>query len=101
MARKEHVPRRMLPYAGSLYTMVRGRDAGLPLVGRASGRDKLVQIVAVEAGLQARSPFAPVDAYILDFALWQSADGALQAVLLLNEKQDGSGRAYLQLQGAP
>ncbi|MDY0211693.1 MAG: hypothetical protein RBR06_01655 [Desulfuromonadaceae bacterium] len=101
MERKEHVPRRMLPYSGSLYTMVRGRDAGLPLVGRASGRDKLVQIVAVETGLQARSPFAPVDAYILDFALWQGADGVLQAVLLLNEKQDGSGRAYLQLQRAP
>ncbi|MDD2558217.1 MAG: hypothetical protein RBR43_00900 [Desulfuromonadaceae bacterium] len=98
--RKEHVPRRMLPHAGSIFTTVRGRDAGLPLVGRASGRDKLVQIVEVEMGLQARSPFAAVDAFILDFALWQSADGVLQSVLLLNEKQDGSGRAYLQLQGA-
>ncbi len=97
--RKEHVPRRMLSHAGSIFTTVRGRDAGLPLVGRASGRDKLVQIVAVETGLQARSPFAPVDAFILDFALWQGADGGLQTVLLLNEKQDGSGRAYLQLQG--
>lgn len=98
MERREQVPRRMLPHAGALFTQVRGRDAGLPLVGRASGRDKLVQIVSLQTGLQARAPFAPVDAFILDFALWQGTDGVLRAVLLLNEKPDGSGRAYLQLQ---
>jgi hypothetical protein len=98
MARKVHVPRRMLPLGDALYTLARGREAGLPLVGKPSGRDKLVQINVAHTGLQARFPFDPVDAFILDFDILEHQKGHQGAFLLLNEKQDGTGRAYLQVQ---
>lgn len=98
MARKVAVPRRMHPHGEALFTLARGRETGMPLVGKPSGRDKLVQINATQAGLQAHFPFAPVDAFILDFDLLEQQSGDLGAILLLNEKQDGSGKAYLQVQ---
>jgi len=98
MARKIRVPRRMLPYGDAIFTLARGREAGMPLVGKPSGRDKLVQINAGQTGLQARFPFTPVDAFILDFDLLEQQGGNPGAILLLNEKQDGTGKAYLQIQ---
>lgn len=98
MARKVDVPRRLHPHGDALYTLARGREAGMPLVGKPSGGDKLVQINAVNTGLQAHFPFAPVDAFILDFDLIETPDGDLGAILLLNEKEDGTGKAYLQVQ---
>ncbi|MDY0292380.1 MAG: hypothetical protein RBR02_08610 [Desulfuromonadaceae bacterium] len=98
MAHKVHVPRRMLPYGDTLFTLARGREVGIPLVGKPSGRDRLVQINAGQSGLQAHFPFKPVDAFILDFGLLEQPGGGLGAILLLNEKQDGGGKAYLQVQ---
>ena len=98
MAREEHVPRRMLSHGDALFTLASGRDPGLPLVGSPSGRDKLIQITHAQNGLQAHFPFAPVEAFILDFALIDRPGGQVRAALLLNEKPDGSGKAYLQLQ---
>ncbi|MGC9519090.1 MAG: hypothetical protein ACP5FP_05480, partial [Desulfuromonadaceae bacterium] len=100
MARKVMVPRRMHPHGDSLFTLARGRKAGMPLVGSPDGKDKLVQICAGQTGLQARFPFAPVDAFILDFDLFEKEDGTAGAMLLLNEEEDGSGKAYLQVQYA-
>jgi hypothetical protein len=98
MARKVQVPRRMHACNDTLFTLARGREAGMPLVGRPSGRDRLVQIDLASSGLQARFPFAPVDAFILDFDILERTDGTRQAVLLLNEEADGNGRAYVQVQ---
>jgi hypothetical protein len=98
MAREVPVPRRMHACNDALFTLARGREAGMPLVGRPSGRDRLVQIDLAPSGLQARFPFAPVDAFILDFDILERADGTRQAVLLLNEEADGNGRAYVQVQ---
>jgi len=98
MSQKIHVPRRMLPHGKDLFTLARGREAGMPLVGKPSGQDKLVQINVGQTGLQARFPFTPVNAFILDFDLMEQKDRGLSSVLLLNEKQDGKGKAYLQVQ---
>jgi hypothetical protein len=98
MARKVQVPRRLHPHEDSLFTLARGREAGMPLVGKPGGKDKLVQIHAGQTGLEARFPFTPVDAFILDFDLIEKNDGKMGAVLLLNEEEDGSGKAYLQVQ---
>ncbi|MCK9173094.1 MAG: hypothetical protein M0O99_06360, partial [Desulfuromonas thiophila] len=67
------------------------------LIGSTAGQDRLVRIRSMGEQLQADEPFAPVDAFILDFALLPAASG-LQAVLLLNEKEGGRGSAYLALQ---
>ncbi|MFW6387285.1 MAG: hypothetical protein ACOC0G_01260 [Thermodesulfobacteriota bacterium] len=98
MARKVQVPRRMHACDDTLFTLARGRGAGVPLVGRPSGRDRLVQIDLDSSGLQARFPFATVDAFILDFDILERANGTRQGVLLLNEEADGNGRAYVQVQ---
>lgn len=98
MARKVQVPRRLHPHGDSLFTLARGREAGMPLVGKPGGKDKLVQIHAAQTGLEALFPFTPVDAFILDFDLFEKEVGEAGAILLLNEEKDGSGKAYLQVQ---
>ncbi|MDY0398719.1 MAG: hypothetical protein AB7T15_04995 [Desulfuromonas sp.] len=95
--RRYLLPRRLLPMDGALYSLIRGRSSGLPLIGSTAGQDRLVRIRSMGEQLQADEPFAPVDAFILDFALLPTASG-LQAVLLLNEKEGGRGSAYLALQ---
>jgi hypothetical protein len=97
LAKEIVLSRRMVRDNGAVYTMIRGRSKGLPLVGGASGADRLIRIEQSGHGLQAQYPFAAVDAFILDFAVY--GDPA-QAVLLLNEKADGSGTAYLRFQSA-
>ncbi|EAT14171.1 FG-GAP repeat domain-containing protein [Desulfuromonas acetoxidans] len=95
LAKEVVLARRLVKRHGAVYTLIRGRSKGLPLVGGASGADRLVRIEQSGRGLQAQYPFAAVDAFILDFAVY--GDPA-QAVLLLNEKEDGSGTAYLRFQ---
>lgn len=95
------LPRRMAQGRdGAIHTVLRGRNEGLPLLGKPSGSDALVRIVRAEGGLRLERPFAGVDAFILDFALVDSPAGSQGAVLLLNEKADGSGQAYLLFQSA-
>lgn len=83
---------------GSIYTILRGRSAGLPLLGRPEGQDRLVRVVRRGDRLLLEQPFAGVDAYILDFALLERPDRKPAGVLLLNEREDGSGRARLLIQ---
>jgi hypothetical protein len=42
-------------------------------------------------------PFAPVEAFIIDFALL-SEGGRTGALLLINEKEDAGGKAFLLFQ---
>lgn len=96
------LPRRMLVGSdGTAYTVARGRSEGLPLVGRPSGSDALVRVVRNGRSLRLERPFAGVDAFILDFALLERPGHPVAAVLLLNEKEDGSGKAYLLFQEGP
>ncbi len=80
---------------GTAYTIQRRRTEGIPLVGHPSGQDRVVRIVQNNGELRIEHPFAGVEAYILDFALVEK-QGSPEVVLLLNEKPDGSGQAYLQ-----
>jgi hypothetical protein len=95
LAKEVVLSRRLEKKGGAVYTLIRGRSKGLPLMGNASGADRLVKIDQSGNGLQAQYPFAAVDAFILDFAVF--GDPA-QAVLLLNEKEDGTGTSYLRFQ---
>jgi hypothetical protein len=96
MAKDYTLNRRMLRHADSVFTLVRARSAGMLLVGRPSGADRLVEISNAGNSLGASYPFAPVEAFIIDFSLM--GNDPVQAAVLLNEKADGSGRAYLRFQ---
>jgi hypothetical protein len=89
-------PRIAVQADGSAFTIQRGRSAGLPLLGKPSGQDRLVLLAWSGQRLIMQQPFAGVDAHILDFALVTDGDRVTAAVLLLNERPDGSGQAYLQ-----
>ncbi len=91
------LPRRVVTASdGSAYTIQRRRTEGIPLVGKPSGEDRVVRISRHGEELRIEHPFAGVEAYILDFALFETPGQPLVAVLLLNEKPDGTGQAYLQ-----
>jgi len=97
LSRRAPLPRRLLPAGGVLYSLIRGRSPGLPLVGTPTGKDRLVRIHATEEGLRADEPYEAVEAFIVDFGLLGKGTAA-RAVLLLNEKEDSQGAAYLAVQ---
>lgn len=79
-----------------LYTIDRERSTGsIPLFQKSTGKDTLVKLTRDGQGLVMDYVFDGIDAYILDFALLEEADQPIQALLLLNDKEDGSGQAYL------
>lgn len=84
---------------GSVYTVRRGRSAGLPLVGKPSGQDRIVRVVPQGNRLLLEEPFPGVDAYILDFALLERSGKHPAVILLLNDREDGKGAAHLLIQG--
>ncbi|APG27985.1 hypothetical protein A7E78_09130 [Syntrophotalea acetylenivorans] len=84
---------------GSVYTVRRGRSAGLPLVGKPSGQDRIVRVVPQDNRLLLEEPFPGVDAYILDFALLERPGKHPAVILLLNDREDGKGAAHLLIQG--
>ena len=96
MARDVVLGRRLIAQQGSVFTLVRGRSEGLPLVGRPSGADRLVKIDRSEHGLSANYPFAAIEAFVVDFSVYDQ--NGLEAVVLLNEKANGRGRSYLRMQ---
>lgn len=96
MAQEVVLGRRLIEQQGSVFTLVRGRSEGLPLVGRPSGADRLVKIDRSQHGLSAGYPFAAVEAFVIDFSVYEQ--NGLEAIVLLNEKADGSGRSYLRMQ---
>lgn len=59
--------------------------------------EKMMRIVTTENGPDMLTPFDAVSAFILDFALLETGK-APSALLLVNEKPDGNGTAYLTLQ---
>ncbi len=93
------LPRRLRAKASgdTWFTVARGRSEGLPLVGRPSGSDYLVAIDREGDRLTTVPAAEPVEAFVLDFDL---VAGQEAFVLLLGEKADGSGKAYLMLQPA-
>ncbi len=82
---------------GAAYTIERKRSSGLPLLGKPNGQDAVVRIVRDRQGLHLERPFAGVEAFIIDFALVERSGKDLAVLLLLNEQENGSGRAWLQL----
>jgi len=95
------LPRRMTRgMGGKTYTIDRGRRMPeLALLGSPSGRDSVVRLSWNGRSLDLERPFPGVDYFILDFALLErSVDSA--AILLLNDKPDGSGKAWLLIQDA-
>lgn len=90
------VPRRVLISGGAAYTIARGRSARL--LEKASGQDAVVRLDWSGGALGVSRPYPPVDAFVLDFALLETPGARPVAVLLVNEKEDGSGRAHLLFQ---
>jgi len=90
-------PRFILGQQGTLVTISRGRKPGNILSPQASGKDRLISLSRDENGLLATYPFNSVEAFIIDFSLLPKG-GQNGALLLLNEKEDGSGRAFLLYQ---
>ncbi|MFO7981875.1 MAG: hypothetical protein R6V08_00295 [Desulfuromonadales bacterium] len=85
---------------GDVYTVRRGRTEGIPLLSGSAGKDDIVRIVTTENGPDMLTPFDGISAFILDFALLETGE-APSALLLVNEKPDGDGTAYLTLQTSP
>ena len=96
LAKNVYLGRRMQMHNDTIYTIVRGRSNGMMLLGNTSGADKLVAITGNGTTLSTSFPFAAVDAFIIDFCVY--GNSAPKALLLLNEKADGSGSAYLRMQ---
>ncbi len=91
------LPPRMVTTGGSAVTIRRGRREGMMLIGTPQGDDALVRVDTLKPGLRVKKSFAPVSMFIIDFALIEDG-GRSAALLLLNERADGRGEAYLQLQ---
>jgi len=77
------------------YTQVRGRNTSL-FRSKAEGTDRIVA-VDIRSG-RMTEPFAAVGNFILDFTVRQDPNNARVAILLLNDKPDGSGRSSLRIQ---
>lgn len=87
--------RRVLIDGNTAYTQVRGRNTAL-LEFKAEGEDQLVAI-DIRSG-QMSEPFSAVGSFILDFTVRRGPDNSRVAILLLNDKADGSGRSSLRIQ---
>lgn len=91
------LPRRVAVAAdGAAYTVLRGRSKRL--LGKTSGQDAVVRLDWSDGTLAMSRPYPGVDAFLVDFALVDRPGGRTAAVLLVNEKGDGSGRAHLVFQ---
>ena len=77
------------------YTQVRGRKTSL-FGSKAEGADRIVAIDSRSG--QVSEPFAAVGNFILDFTVMKGPNNARLAILLLNDKPDGSGRSSLRIQ---
>jgi len=92
------LPRRILMSKDEqVFTLVRGRSEGLPLVGTPAGQDMVAEIAVVPEGLTLERPFPGVESFILDFTLLPRA-GRTDVLLLLNDRPDGSGKSRLLVQ---
>lgn len=87
--------RRVLMDGDTAYTQVRNRDTSLFKLN-AEGADRIVAI-DTRSG-QMSEPFSAVSSFILDFTLSQGLNDSRVAILLLNDKADGSGKSSLRIQ---
>ena len=102
LAESDRVLERAVPLARRVqidgdiaYTQVRGRNTSL-FRSKAEGTDRIVA-VDIRSG-RMTEPFAAVGNFILDFTVRQDPNNARVAILLLNDKPDGSGRSSLRIQ---
>ncbi len=79
---------------GEIATIYRGRKPGNFIFGQAEGADRLTLLLRQKDGVAITYPFPPVNAFILDFSVIEGKT-PVEAVLLINEKEDGSGQAFL------
>lgn len=89
-------PRIAIDANGTAYTIRRERSMGLPLLRKPTGHDNLVALSWNGNRFTVSELFPGVEAFILDFALIQQQGQIQGALLLLNQKPDGSGKAFLQ-----
>lgn len=90
-------PRFIQSGKGPILTISRVRKPGKLLIIPPKGKDRLVSLNNKNNELIHEYPFAPVEAFIIDFALLPE-DGRAGALLLLNEKEDAGGQAFLLFQ---
>lgn len=102
LAESDRVLERAVPLARRVqikgdiaYTQVRGRKTSL-FGTKAEGADRIVAIDSRSG--QVSEPFAAVGNFILDFTVMKGPNNARLAILLLNDKPDGSGRSSLRIQ---
>lgn len=79
------------------YTIYRGRQPGSFFTKGAVGKDRIAEIVVQKNQLSIEYPFPAIDAFIIDFAILNTSK-SLSVFLLLNEKIDATGNAFLKLQ---
>lgn len=75
-------------------TVHSGRKAGNFFSGQAEGEDRLAFVSKQRSGLSITYPFLPVKSFILDFSVIEGKN-SVEALLLINEKADGGGQAFL------
>ncbi len=90
-------PRLARSSADSMLTIYRGRKAATLLFGQPSGSDQLVRLKKKQGELVLEYSFPPVQSFIIDFATMPEKDDS-ETLLLLNEKDDASGQAFLLYQ---
>jgi hypothetical protein len=93
------LPRRVaLSAEGDAITLDRGRSGGIPLLRRPAGEDAVVRLGLGGGGIDLSRPYPGVEAFVLDFALLERSGRPPAVLLLVNDKEDGSGRAQLLFQ---
>lgn len=94
----ESLPPRLARYVDdSIVTIYRGRKEATLLFGQSTGADQLVRLQKKQGELILEYTFPPVQNFIVDFAVAPYRDGS-EVLLLLNEKSDASGQAFLLYQ---
>lgn len=87
--------RRVLMDGDTAYTQVRGRNTTLFRL-KAEGTDRIVAF-DIRSGYMSE-PFSAVGRFIVDFTLSRGPNDTRVAILLLNDKPDGSGKSSLRIQ---
>lgn len=87
--------RRVLMDGDTAYTQERGRNTALFRL-KAEGADRIVAF-DIHSG-QMSEPFSAVGSFIVDFTLSWGPNDTRVAILLLNDKPDGSGKSSLRIQ---
>lgn len=90
------LPRRVAVSGDDAYTFARERSAGT--FAKASGADAVVRLTRSDGSLEPSQPFPALAAFIIDFAILEGAAGSPVALVLVNDRADGTGDAHLVVQ---